>query len=209
MNPNVSTALLWGGFALILLGFAGCVASGGMALTGAMEPSVYPTSIRVGAVFLQMPFLVMLVGFAAVVVGAIGKAVSAFESRNNNDQSASQPPTPRSQPVARASTSKPRPMAGSLSSRGRVRYPDGVEDVTVVHNGSNVEVSWAASERATSYRVVYRTSDEASWTNAATNHVGTTYIFTEADEGATYTFAVIAMNKFGQSGWTVSVPASR
>ena len=45
--------------------------------------------------------------------------------------------------------------------------------------------------------------------NAATNHVGTTYIFTEADEGATYTFAVIAMNKFGQSGWTVSVPASR
>ena len=95
MNPNVSTALLWGGFALILLGFAGCVASGGMALTGAMEPSVYPTSIRVGAVFLQMSFLVMLVGFAAVVVGAIGKAVSAFESRNNNDQSAShRPPDP-------------------------------------------------------------------------------------------------------------------
>ncbi len=50
MNPNTSTALLWGGFALILLGFGGCVASGGLALTGAMDPRVYNTAVEAGTV---------------------------------------------------------------------------------------------------------------------------------------------------------------
>ena len=72
MNPNTSTALLWGGFALILLGFAGCVASGGLALTGAMDPRVYDTSIKIGAGFLRISSLMMFVGFVAVVVGAVG-----------------------------------------------------------------------------------------------------------------------------------------
>ena len=215
MNPNISTALLWGGFALILLGFGGCVASGGMAFTGAMEPSVYDASIRIGAVFLQASFLVVLVGFVAVLVGAVGKAVSAFDSRNNvdqqsiNEQSTSLPPAPSPHPAAGVPTSRPRPTAGPLSSRGRVRYPDRVEEVIAFHKGNEVEVLWAAAERATSYRVVYRTSDKAIWTNAAANHIGTAYTFTKADENATYTFAVIAVNKFGQSGWTVSEPAIR
>ena len=305
MNPNTSTALLWGGFALILLGFAGCVASGGMALTGAMEPRVYDTSIKIGAGFLRIASLMMFVGFIAVVVGAVGKALSAFDSGNNIDQQqnnervidqqAAVPATSghiatrqqrgRARHPGRveaitvihcgdrcevswvaaeratsyrvtyrttdqivwtvaasnhlgttytlheadenatyifaviavneagyslvATSARASRSAGPTSSRGRVRYPDSVEEVIAFHNGNEVEVLWEAAERATSYRVAYYTDDKAGWTIAATNHVGTTYVFTEADENATYAFAVIAVNEFGQSAWTTSAPASR
>ena len=326
MNPNTSTALLWGGFALILLGFGGCVASGGIALSGAMDPRVYDTSIRLGAGFLQISSLMMFVGFVAVLVGAIGKAAAALNSRNgidqqqNNERTSNQqagvlatsghvatrqqrhpghnpdrvkaitaihygdrcevswaaaegatsyrvsyrtadqivwtivasnhlgttytlyeadenatyifaviavnevgeslvPASARAsridqqpineQPTSLPPTTRPRLTVGPLPSPSRVRHPDNVEEVIAYHNGNEVEVLWDAAERATSYKVAYRTSEEAIWTNVKTSHIETTYILTEADEGATYTFAVIAVNKFGESGWTISEPASR
>jgi hypothetical protein len=84
-----------------------------------------------------------------------------------------------------------------------------VDTVAVVHHGDRVAVSWTPAEHATGYRVVYRIDDKAGWTYAATNHVDTTYILTEADESATYTFAVGAVNDAGESAWVLSAPASR
>lgn len=195
MNPNTSTALLWGGFALILLGFAGCVASGGIALTGAMEPRVYEPSIKIGAGFLRISSLMMFVGFVAVVVGAVGKALSAFNSRNNihpqqnNDQVIDQ------QAAVPTTSGRVAPRQG----RGGERRPGRVEAITVIHYGDRCEVSWVAAERATSYRVTYRTTDQIVWTVAASNHLGTTYTLHEADESATYIFAVLAVNEAGYS----------
>ncbi len=85
MNPEVSTALLWGGFALILLGFGGCVTSCGTALSGAMNPSVYQTASDTATVLVRGSGLMMFFGLVAVVVGAIGKATYAFNSRDDTE----------------------------------------------------------------------------------------------------------------------------
>ena len=83
MDPKVSTAILWGGLALILLGFGGCVTSCGTALSGAMNPSVYQTASGVATVLARGSALMMLAGFVAVLIGAIGKATYPFSSRDD------------------------------------------------------------------------------------------------------------------------------
>ncbi len=215
MNPNTSTALLWGGFALILLGFGGCVASGGMALTGAMDPRVYDTSIQTGATILRMSFLMMFVGFVAVVVGAVGKAVSAFDARNNIDQPSTSdrstrlPPTPNPRPATGPSP-RPQPTSIPLSSRGRMHYPDNVKEVIAFHNGNEIEVLWEAVANATGYDVMYSTDDNRSvWTSAVTDHTDTTYVLTGTDESVSYTFGVRAVRGSTRSNWTTSAPASK
>lgn len=215
MNPNTSTALLWGGFALILLGFAGCVASGGLALTGAMEPRVYDTSIQTGAAFLQMSFLLIFVGFVAVLVGAVGKAVSAFDARNNidqtstNDRSTRLSPTPTPRP-ATVPPPRPRPTSGPPSRRRGMHYPDNVEEVIAFHNGNEVEVLWESVANATGYDVMYSTDDSRSiWTSAVTDHTDTTYVLTGTDESVSYTFGVRAVRGSTRSNWTTSAPTSK
>ena len=172
-----------------------------MALTGAMEPRVYDTSIKIGSGFLRISSLMMFVGFIAVVVGAVGKALSAFDSRNNIDQQQNNERVIDQQAAVPATS-------GHVATR-RERRPSRVEAITVVHYGDRCEVSWVAAQRATSYRVTYRTTDQIVWTVAASNHLGTTYTLHETDENATYIFAVIAVNEAGYSPVPTSARASR
>lgn len=205
MNPNTSTALLWGGFALILLGFGGCVASGGLALTGAMDPKVYDTAVEAGSFLARGSGLIMLAGFIAVIVGAVGKSLAAFDSRNNIHQRQSNERVIDQQTAVPATSGH----VATRQQRGLAHRPGRVEAVTVIHYGDRCEVSWLAAERATSYRVTYRTADQIAWAVAASNYPGTTYTLYEADENATYIFAVIAVNEAGYSLIPTSAWASR
>ena len=104
----------------------------------------------------------------------------------------------------------PRPgEPGSAGRRNRENRPGSASDVTALHNGDNVSVSWTAGERAARYDVFYKTTNMQSWTIATSGHTGTAFVFTGADWGATYTFAVRALNSAGASDWALSAPASR
>ncbi len=87
--------------------------------------------------------------------------------------------------------------------------PSAVASVSVVHNGGSLSVSWTAADGATGYDVVYSTDDEASWDRATTNHAGTSYTLSNADDTKTYVVGVRAVNSAGESLWTNSAPASR
>ena len=170
-----------------------------------MDPRVYDTSIKIGAGFLRISSLIMFVGFVAVVVGAAGKALSAFDSRNNIEQQQNNERVIDQQAAVPATSEH----VATRQQRGRARRPGRVEAITVIHYGDRCEVSWVAAERATSYRVTYRTTDQIVWTVAASNHLRTTYTLHETDENVTYIFAVIAVNEAGYSPVPTSARASR
>lgn len=112
-------------------------------------------------------------------------------------------------PTHRDNRPGPRPgEPGSADRRNRANRPGSASDVSAVHNGDNVSVSWTPGERAARYDVFYKTNNMQSWTIAASGHTGTAFVFTGADWSETYTFAVRAVNSAGASDWGISDPAA-
>ena len=81
----------------------------------------------------------------------------------------------------------------------------------VGQSGNSIIATWDAVTGATGYDVRYSTDDGATWTLAATNHQGTGYTLTSADNSLSYIVGVRAVYENGEtSGWTSSntVPAA-
>ena len=83
--------------------------------------------------------------------------------------------------------------------------PDAVASVSVVHQGTSLEVSWDAPARATHYDVGYSGDGGGTWTGAASSRAGTSLTISSGVAGATaYTVRVRARNAAGESAWTSS-----
>ena len=86
--------------------------------------------------------------------------------------------------------------------------PDPVASVTVVHQGSSLDVTWPAAARADSYHVTYTGDNGVSWQLGAFEHVGTSLTINGVDSTKTYIVGVRAKNAAGGSGWTNSATAT-
>ena len=86
--------------------------------------------------------------------------------------------------------------------------PDPVASVTVVHQGSSLDVTWPASARATHYHVTYTGDNATSWELGAADHTGTSLTINGVDSTKTYIVGVRAKNAAGGSGWTNSAAAT-
>ena len=97
------------------------------------------------------------------------------------------------------------------ASRTPATAPDAVAAVSVVHNGTSLDVSWEAPARAAAYDVTYADANDISWQRAAWNRAGAGLTITAnvdgnaAIDGAkTYLVGVRARNAAGESAWTSS-----
>ena len=86
--------------------------------------------------------------------------------------------------------------------------PEAVAAVTVVHQGSSLDVSWPAPVRATHYHVTYTGDNGVSWQLGASEHVGTSLTISGVDSTKTYMVGVRAKNVAGYSDWTNSAAAT-
>ena len=86
--------------------------------------------------------------------------------------------------------------------------PDPVASVTVVHQGSSLDVTWPAAARADSYHVTYTGDNATSWQLGAADHTGTSLTINGVDSTKTYIVGVRAKNAAGGSGWTNSTTAT-
>ena len=93
--------------------------------------------------------------------------------------------------------------------QGQQAEPGPPGNVSASRSGGGIVTSWDAASNATGYHVVYSTDGKASWTRAASDHSGTSYTISGADDSLAYVVGVQAVNSAGVSGWVNSntVPA--
>jgi alpha-tubulin suppressor-like RCC1 family protein/fibronectin type 3 domain-containing protein len=83
--------------------------------------------------------------------------------------------------------------------------PDSVSDLSVNAGSNNAVLSWGSVEGATGYHIYRSTVSGSSYARLSSNITGTTYTDSTLDNGATYYYAITAVNDYGESSYSNEV----